>query len=98
MRQKLTSMARALVFESLLDTACIRESLAAWMRPEGELGGGGDDGGEGIGDGVKGRLQEKLKEPKEMGERPAPLRTMGMGEDTPLLLLADLEGSTTFNT
>lgn len=61
------------------------------MSPEGELGAGGEDGGEGMGDGVKGRLLEKLKEPKVMGERLTPLRTMGMGEDLlPQLLLVGL--------
>lgn len=87
-------MARALVLESFLDTACIKESLVAWMRPEGELGAGGEDGGEGMGDGVKGRLLEKLKEPKVMGERPAPLRTMGMGAGRDLLLPEGLKENT----
>lgn len=56
------------------------------MRPEGELGAGGEDGGEGMGDGVKGLLLEKLKEPKERGESAPALLTMGMGEVTFLLL------------
>lgn len=42
------------------------------MRPEGELGAGGEDGGEGMGDGVKGLLLEKLKDPKETGESAPP--------------------------
>lgn len=57
------------------------------MRPEGELGAGGEDGGEGMGDGLKGLLLlEKLNDPKERGESPPALLTIGMGEVTFLLV------------
>lgn len=81
----LTSIARKLVFEQRFETAHFKASFVACKSPDGELGAGGEDGGEGMGDGVKGR---SFGEPKEIGARLIPRNTMGTGG---VLFLLDLK-------
>lgn len=86
----LTSIANTLVLESRLETALPRASLAAWTRPDGELGSGGDEGGEGIGEGVRGLSEGGPSDPRDIGAsvRPRRTATMGMGADLHLGILA----------
>ena len=95
-------MVSTLFFEPRLDTARSRASFVACIRPDGELGGGGDEGGDGIGEGrgegVKGRslLNEKLVALREKGVMVTPFRTIGIGA-VMVLSLGLLEKGTTKN-
>lgn len=80
-------MTRTLFFEPRLETAHFKASLVACKSPDGELGAGGEDGGEGSGDGVKGRSHAVEQEPRDIGASVIPRRTMGIGGDVLLLLM-----------